>query len=42
VRDDPEAEDGRGLRLVSAVATRWGWNRHDGGATTWAHIDFSR
>ncbi|MBQ0984088.1 ATP-binding protein [Streptomyces sp. F63] len=35
---DPAAESGRGLRLVAALADRWGWSpRSDGpGKTVWA------
>ncbi len=34
-----EAEGGRGLLLVEAVSTRWGWHRdHSGGKVVWAEI----
>ena len=42
VRGEPaaDAETGRGLFLVEAIATRWGWYRDDrgGGKVIWAEI----
>jgi two-component sensor histidine kinase len=32
------AEGSRGMRLVEAVASRWGYERGDGTATTWFEI----
>mgnify|MGYP001203891592 CR=1 FL=1 len=35
--DDPLTPDGRGLRLVAALATDWGhWTTEDGGHSVWA------
>ena len=36
--DDPEAEDGRGWRLVNQVAQRWGFTREPGDSCCWAEI----
>lgn len=33
---DPLAPQGRGLQMVDALATRWGWAVDDGGKTVWA------
>ena len=30
-----DAEGGRGLQLVAALATRWGWRRRGGRTVTW-------
>jgi anti-sigma regulatory factor (Ser/Thr protein kinase) len=30
-----DAEGGRGLQLVTALATRWGWRRRGGRTVTW-------
>jgi anti-sigma regulatory factor (Ser/Thr protein kinase)/anti-anti-sigma regulatory factor len=39
VPDDPEAEGGRGLRLVEQLATSWGVNRRpDGGKVVWCTL----
>ncbi len=35
---DPEAEDGRGFRLVNQIARRWGFIREPGGSCCWAEI----
>jgi hypothetical protein len=35
---DPVAEHGRGLRLVRALSTRWGWTNNRGGKTVWADV----
>ncbi|GAA4203039.1 hypothetical protein GCM10022252_60070 [Streptosporangium oxazolinicum] len=35
---DLEAENGRGLLLVNALALRWGYRRHGGGTLTWACV----
>lgn len=32
---DPEAESGRGIQLISTLATRWGWERADPGKVVW-------
>lgn len=40
IRDaDPEAMDGRGLRIVTALATRWGVERDGLGQSVWAGFD---
>jgi anti-sigma regulatory factor (Ser/Thr protein kinase) len=33
-----EAEDGRGLGLVAALAARWGWRRRGGRTVTWFEL----
>jgi anti-sigma regulatory factor (Ser/Thr protein kinase) len=35
---DAEAESGRGLHLVAALAADWGWTPANGGKITWAEI----
>lgn len=35
VREDPSAEDGRGLFLVDAISSRWGAHRDEGGRVVW-------
>jgi anti-sigma regulatory factor (Ser/Thr protein kinase) len=40
VRDEPYAEDGRGLHIVAAVADEWGMETEDGGTTTWFRLLF--
>ncbi len=35
---DPEAEDGRGFRLINQIARRWGFTREPGGSCCWAEI----
>ena len=37
-RQDPCAEDGRGLVLVAQLSVRWGYHRGDGKLTTWFQI----
>ena len=37
-RPDDEAEGSRGLRLVEELATRWGYERGGGQATTWFEL----
>jgi anti-sigma regulatory factor (Ser/Thr protein kinase) len=37
-RDSPDAEDGRGFRLVNQIARRWGFTRDPGGSCCWAEI----
>lgn len=39
---DVEGIGGRGLLLVSAVATSWGYDRSEGHKVTWAELDMSR
>ncbi|WP_175410909.1 ATP-binding protein [Streptomyces sp. TRM64462] len=34
----PDAEAGRGLHLVTALAASWGVTRQEGGKTTWAEL----
>ncbi len=34
----PDAEDGRGFRLVNQIARRWGFTREPGGSCCWAEI----
>ena len=36
---DPEAEAGRGLFLVSALAASWGVNRNERGKTVWFEVE---
>jgi anti-sigma regulatory factor (Ser/Thr protein kinase) len=33
-----DEEGGRGLGLVAALATRWGWRRHGGQTATWFEL----
>jgi anti-sigma regulatory factor (Ser/Thr protein kinase) len=35
---EPEAIDGRGLTIVAALATRWGFERDGLGQTVWAEL----
>jgi len=35
---DPEAEDGRGFRLINQIAQRWGFTREPAGTCCWAEI----
>ena len=35
---DRDAEGGRGLQLVTALATRWGWRRRGGRTVTWFEL----
>ena len=37
-RQDPCAEDGRGLVLVAQLSVRWGYRRGDGSLTTWFQV----
>ena len=32
------AEGGRGLRIVTRTALRWGWREYDTGKTVWADV----
>lgn len=43
-RRSPDAEGvgGRGLLLVSSLATSWGYDRADGQKCTWAEVEMSR
>ena len=34
----PEAEDGRGFRLINQIAQRWGFTREPAGSCCWAEI----
>lgn len=34
----PDAEDGRGLAIVSALAAQWGWNETRDGKVVWAAL----
>ncbi len=38
-RPDPEAESGRGLWLVDALADSWGINGNERGKTVWFEVD---
>src|SRR3954469_2935903 len=38
-RPDPQAESGRGLWLVDALATCWGVNGNERGKTVWFEVD---
>ena len=33
-----DAEDGRGLRIVAGLASRWGWCRRGGRTVTWFEV----
>jgi len=35
---EPDALNGRGLVIVEALSTRWGWEPHDGGKIVWAEL----
>jgi anti-sigma regulatory factor (Ser/Thr protein kinase) len=35
---NPDATDGRGLAIVTALATRWGVDRDDSGRSVWAEL----
>jgi anti-sigma regulatory factor (Ser/Thr protein kinase) len=35
---DPDAEDGRGFRLINEIARRWGFVREPAGSCCWAEI----
>jgi MEDS: MEthanogen/methylotroph, DcmR Sensory domain/Histidine kinase-like ATPase domain len=37
-RDNPQAPSGRGLRLIDAIAARWGAEIADDGKTVWAEL----
>jgi anti-sigma regulatory factor (Ser/Thr protein kinase) len=39
--DPLEAENGRGLAIVAALARAWGAERHGPGSRTWATIDLT-
>jgi anti-sigma regulatory factor (Ser/Thr protein kinase) len=39
---DVEAEHGRGLLLVSALASAWGYDRGDDGKRIWVELDLRR
>lgn len=36
--EDPWEERGRGLQLVEALSSRWGWNTDAAGKTVWADV----
>ena len=36
---DVNAARGRGLQMVEALASRWGWTRRHRGKTVWATVD---
>jgi len=36
--DDPDAEGGRGLLLVEALSSGWGWYATPYGKTVWARL----
>ncbi|MEV0405480.1 ATP-binding protein [Actinoallomurus sp. NPDC050550] len=38
VRDEPFAEDGRGMVIVTALAAEWGVEAERGGTTTWFRL----
>jgi anti-sigma regulatory factor (Ser/Thr protein kinase) len=38
LRPDPMASGGRGLQLVDALATRWGFERHAEGKVVWFEL----
>lgn len=39
-----DGESGRGLLIVEALSTKWGWHRHEGqgGKTVWALMEISQ
>jgi serine/threonine-protein kinase RsbW len=39
---EPEALNGRGLVIVDALSTRWGWEPHAGGKVVWAELAAAR
>jgi anti-sigma regulatory factor (Ser/Thr protein kinase) len=39
---DTHASRGRGLQMVDALATRWGWSQHADGKTGWATLVHTR
>jgi two-component sensor histidine kinase len=39
---DVNAARGRGLQMVEALASRWGWTRRRRGKTVWATVDCSQ
>lgn len=39
---DPDAESGRGLRIVSELASRWGATRMPRGKIVWAELPYRR
>jgi anti-sigma regulatory factor (Ser/Thr protein kinase) len=39
---DTEADSGRGLLLVSTLATSWGYERDDDGKLTWVELEVQR
>jgi two-component sensor histidine kinase len=39
---DVNAARGRGLQMVEALASRWGWTRRRRGKTVWAAVDCSQ
>ncbi len=40
IRNDPDAESGRGLRIVSALAKEWGVTHRGTAVTTWCELPF--
>ncbi|MFC7386329.1 ATP-binding protein [Sphaerisporangium rhizosphaerae] len=42
VRDEPEAEGGRGLQIISALAKEWGTSHHGPNVTLWCDIAIVR
>lgn len=38
IESSPDADDGRGMKLVAVLATRWGWQRSDGGKCVWFEV----
>ena len=36
--DSPDAEDGRGFRLINQIACRWGFIREPAGSCCWAEV----
>jgi anti-sigma regulatory factor (Ser/Thr protein kinase) len=39
VREEPLAEDGRGMLIVTTLATEWGVDATSAGTTTWFRLD---
>ncbi|GGK64395.1 hypothetical protein Sme01_25640 [Sphaerisporangium melleum] len=38
VRNEPEAEGGRGLHIISALAKEWGVTHRKSGVTIWCEV----
>lgn len=38
VESPPDADDGRGMKLVASLSSRWGWQRSDEGKCVWFEV----